>query len=108
MIQKDHIFGIVQNKVNYCISLILNINVKFLISKNTINILGVTFDSKLQWNDQIATVSNKATKAINAILIVDFRRSNTFNFLNQNKPLSWLNLSLDTFKVNCKRFLLGT
>ena len=53
-----------------CPPIILNINGKYLISKNTINILGVTFDSKLQWNEQIAAVSNKATKAINAIRLI--------------------------------------
>ena len=50
--------------------LVTNINGRFFISKRVINILGVTFDSKLQWSDQIAQASNKATKAINAIWLI--------------------------------------
>ena len=38
--------------------------------KRVINILGVTFDSKLQWGDQVAAACNKATKAINAIRLI--------------------------------------
>ena len=50
--------------------LVLNINGKFVIAKKTINILGVTFDSKLQWGDQVAIACTKATKAINAIKLI--------------------------------------
>ena len=34
--------------------------------------------------------------------------SNRLSVLNGLIPLSWLNVSLNTFKVNCKRLLLGT
>ena len=50
--------------------LVININGKFVISKKIINVLGVTFDSKLQWGDQVATACNKATKSINAIRLI--------------------------------------
>ena len=50
--------------------LVININGEFIISKKVINILGVTFDSKLQWGDQVASTCNKATKAINAIRLI--------------------------------------
>ena len=40
-----------------------------ILSKKVINIL-VTFDSKLQWSNHIATVSSKALKALNAIRII--------------------------------------
>ena len=53
-----------------CPPLVVNINGKFLISRSIINILGVTFDCKLQWREQIASVSNKATKSINAIRLI--------------------------------------
>ena len=56
--------------LNDCPSIVININGKFIISKRVINVLGVTFDSKLQWSDQIAHVSNRATKAINAIRLI--------------------------------------
>ena len=48
----------------------ININGKYIISKKVINILGVTFDSKLQWCNHIAATSNKALKALNAIRII--------------------------------------
>ena len=32
--------------------------------------LGITFDSKLQWGDQVVAACNKATKAINAIRLI--------------------------------------
>ena len=47
--------------------LVININGKFIISKRIINVLGITFDSKLQWSEQVALCSSKAIKAINAI-----------------------------------------
>ena len=51
---------------NDCPPLVINIGGKFVISKRVTNILGVTFDSKLQWGEQVAAACNKATKAINA------------------------------------------
>ena len=48
----------------------ITINGKCIISKKAINILGVTFDSKLQWSDHIAKASSKALKALNAIKII--------------------------------------
>ena len=53
-----------------CPPLVVNINGKFVISKKVINILGVTLDSKLQWSEQVASASNKAIKAINAIRLI--------------------------------------
>ena len=48
----------------------IKINGKFLISKKTINVLGIVFDSKLQWSEQIANASSKALKALNAIKLI--------------------------------------
>ena len=50
--------------------IVVNINGRYIFSKKAINILGVTFDSKLQWSNHIATASNKALKALNAIRII--------------------------------------
>ena len=50
--------------------IVININGKYVISKKVINVLGVSFDSKLQWGGQVASVCNKATKAINAIRLI--------------------------------------
>ena len=53
-----------------CPPLVININGKFVISKKTINILGVSFDSKLQWGNQVAQATSRAIKAINAIRLI--------------------------------------
>ena len=50
--------------------IVININGKYVISKKVINVLGVSFDSKLQWGGQVASACNKATKAINAIRLI--------------------------------------
>ena len=39
-------------------------------SKNEISVLGIIFDSKLQWSNQVSTVIKKANKALNAIKII--------------------------------------
>ena len=66
--------------------LVININGKFVISKRVINILGVTFDSKLQWSDQVAQASNKATKAINTIRLIKkyFTKSDLLHLITAN------------------------
>ena len=42
--------------------LVIKINGKYVISKKVINILGVTFDSKLQWGDQVLPPVTKPPK----------------------------------------------
>jgi hypothetical protein len=39
-------------------------------SKNEINVLGVLFDSKLQWSNHVSKVSTKANKVLNAIKLI--------------------------------------
>jgi hypothetical protein len=41
-----------------------------IISKNVINVLSVTFDSKLQWSEHISKTISKATSTLNAIKLV--------------------------------------
>ena len=48
----------------------IDINNTKLISKNSINVLGITFDSKLNWQNQIENVITKAKKALHAIKLV--------------------------------------
>ena len=48
----------------------MNIAGKYIFSKKIINVLGVTFDSKLQWCNHIAITSNRALKALNAVRII--------------------------------------
>ena len=53
-----------------CPPIVVEINSKFIISKKSINVLGVIFDSKRQWTDQVANASSKALKAIRAIKLI--------------------------------------
>ena len=46
-----------------CPLMVNNINGKFVTSKRVLKVLGVTFDSKLQWSNQVTSTSNEATKA---------------------------------------------
>jgi hypothetical protein len=59
---------------------IINITVNNLIVRSTpqINVLGVTFDSKLQWTEQVANSIKKANKSLAAIKLIS-------KFFNQNE-----------------------
>ena len=61
-----------------------------VVSKKSINVLGVTFDSKLQWGDHITNAINKSRKSLHAIrLITKYLQKNeikqllTSNFYSQ-------------------------
>ena len=40
-------------------------------SKNQINVLGIIFDSNLQWGPQVTSTLKKANKALNAIRLIN-------------------------------------
>ena len=48
----------------------LNLYGKIVTSNKKINVLGVIFDSKFQWADQISNCINKSMKALNAIRLI--------------------------------------
>ena len=48
----------------------IEINGEIVISKQTMNVLGVTFDSKMQWQPQIQNTANKSKKALHAIKLI--------------------------------------
>ena len=48
----------------------LNINGTTITSNTKINILGVIFDSKLQWSEHISHAIKRATGALNAIRLI--------------------------------------
>ena len=48
----------------------ININDIMLTSKNHINVLGITFDTKLQWHLQVAQTISKSKKALHAISLI--------------------------------------
>ena len=91
----------------------VNVNNKFIISKKVINVLGVTFDSKLQWGNHVASTSNKALKALNAIRIIKkfFNKkellqlitSNVLSILYYNSEI-W---HLPTLKTELKQKLIS-
>jgi hypothetical protein len=48
----------------------LNINGVHITTKKSINILGVIFDSKLNWTEQVTSFVYKSKKSLNAIRII--------------------------------------
>ena len=48
----------------------MKVNNKTITSKDKINMLGVTCDSKLQWSNQVAQAVNKSKKALHAIRLI--------------------------------------
>ena len=64
----------------------INLNNKEIKSNNTINVLGVIFDSKLQWADHIAHAITKSYSALNAIRIIKkfFTRTELFELITSN------------------------
>ena len=61
----------------------LNINGNIVKSNNKINILGVIFDSKMQWSDHIVHAIKRATCALNAIRLIR-------NFFTKGELLQWI------------------
>ena len=49
---------------------VLNINGSFVISQKSMNVLGVIFDSKLNWVEHISTSLFKANRALNAVKLI--------------------------------------
>ena len=90
----------------------IEINNTKLISKNSINVLGITFDSKMNWQNQIENVITKAKKALHAIKLVRkyFNKNellrlitaNYYSILYYNSEI-W-HLPSNTY--NCKKQLL--
>ena len=91
-----------------------SLNGKILTSKNKINVLGVIFDSKLQWGDQVAHSIQRANAALNAIRIISkyfntkellqLITSNFYSILFYNSEI-W---HLPTLKTNFKQKILSS
>ena len=64
----------------------LNLYGKIVTSNKKINVLGVIFDSKLQWADQISNCINKSMKALNAIRLIkkNFSRTELVSLVTSN------------------------
>ena len=48
----------------------LNINGKRVKSKKSINVLGIQFDSRMQWNEQVTQAINKSKRALHGIKLI--------------------------------------
>ena len=66
--------------------IVLNLNDVILTSNKTINVLGVIFDSKMQWADHVAHTIKRSTKALNAIRLINkfFTRKELLNLVTSN------------------------
>ena len=49
----------------------INLYGKTIISNKTMNVLGVIFDSKMQWSNHIAHAIKRSMKALNAIKFIN-------------------------------------
>ena len=59
----------------------LNLYGKTIVSNKTMNVLGVIFDSKMQWSNHIAHAIKRSTKRLNAIKLIK-------KFFNQRELIS--------------------
>ena len=66
--------------------LTIRVNGFDIVTKNSINVLGVLFESKLNWSAHIVKVINKANKALNAIKLIRkfFNTSELINIVTSN------------------------
>ncbi len=53
-----------------CPKLTIRLNLKTVSSNASMNVLGITFDSKLQWSQQVTNVVKKSAKALHAIRLI--------------------------------------
>jgi hypothetical protein len=53
-----------------CPKITIRLNLKTVSSNASMNVLGITFDSKLQWSQQVANVVKKSAKALHAIRLI--------------------------------------
>ena len=107
-----------QEKTDMCLfykhdtaAVMVNVGGIMIESKKEINVLGVTFDSKMQWSSHVSKVIIKANKALNAIKLIrkffnkkellQLLTSNFFSVLYYNSEV-W---HLGTLKASIKRQL---
>ena len=91
----------------------LTLNGKLLRTKKTINVLGVIFDSKMQWSSQVSQAISKSKKALHGIKLVKkyltkdetkmLLTSNFYSILYYNCEI-WLSKGLN---VRNKKYLLS-
>ena len=74
---KDSGLKINKSKTELCVftrtahqAVSITVNGTIIESKNTMNVLGLLFDSKLQWGPHVAKILQKADRALNAIKLI--------------------------------------
>ena len=117
---KDSGMKVNESKTDLCLfhrgdstPITLNLYGKMIKSNKSINVLGVIFDSKLQWADHIAHALKKSFKALNAIRLIkkiftqkellSLITSNFYSILYYNAEI-W---HLPTLKTTLKQKLLS-
>ena len=72
-----------ENKTEVClfhrtskINITIRVNNNHINSKNSMNVLGVIFDSNLNWNDQVAHAISKSNKALHSIKLIKYYFTN--------------------------------
>jgi hypothetical protein len=93
--------------------LTITFNNKNLVSKDSMNVLGVAFDSKLNWHKQIQSAITKANKSLHAIKLISkhFNKvelktlltSNYYSVLYYNSEI-W---HIPSLSVNSKKLILS-
>ena len=73
-----------ENKTEVClfhrtlnINITIRVNNSYIKSKKNMNVLGVVFDSNLNWSDQVAHAISKSNKALHCIKLIKFYFSNS-------------------------------
>ena len=94
----------------------ISINGDVINTKPTINVLGVIFDSKLQWGPQVTATITKASRALNAIRLIkhyftqqellQLITSNFYSVLFYNSEVWHLNTLKQSIKNSCSQSLL--
>ena len=109
-----------ENKTEVClfhstqkINITIKVNNSCIKSKNNINVLGVIFDSNLNWNDQVANAISKSNKSLHCIKLIKFYftssellqllTSNYYSVLFYNSEI-W---NIPNLKADLKRRLLS-
>ena len=66
--------------------LTITFNNKNLLSKDSMNVLGISFDCKLNWHKQIQLAITKSNKALNAIKLISkhFNKNESKTLLTSN------------------------
>ena len=117
---KDSGLKVNENKTELCMfhrndyrPITITIHNEQITSKKSMNVLGVTFDSKLNWSDQVSDTIKKSNKSLCALRLIKRYLSlpvmktllitNYYSILYYNAEI-WLSKNLSS---NCKQLLLS-